>query len=76
MFQISLLAYMIGGLFLGRAYFDLFYHIVAMVIIVRVLILREVNNTADAISEIQPGSMVLNAKKTSTKMRGQLRPGR
>ncbi|NWG32792.1 MAG: putative O-glycosylation ligase, exosortase A system-associated, partial [Rhodocyclaceae bacterium] len=28
MFQISLIAYMIGGTFLGRAYFDLFYHIV------------------------------------------------
>ena len=46
MFQISMLAYMIGGVFLGRAYFDLFYHIVAMVVIMNVLILKEVRNSA------------------------------
>ena len=42
MFQISLLAYMIGGIFLGRAYFDLFYHIVAMVVIMKVLVEKEI----------------------------------
>jgi probable O-glycosylation ligase (exosortase A-associated) len=41
MFQISLIAYMIGGIFLGRAYFDLFYHIVAMVVIMKVLVEKE-----------------------------------
>ncbi len=33
MVRISILAYMSGGLFLGKAYFDLFYHLVAAVII-------------------------------------------
>jgi probable O-glycosylation ligase (exosortase A-associated) len=42
MFQVSLLAYMIGGMFLGRAYFDLFYHIVAMVVITKVLVEKEI----------------------------------
>ncbi|MEK6528783.1 MAG: putative O-glycosylation ligase, exosortase A system-associated [Nitrospirota bacterium] len=42
MFQISLVAYMVGGLFLGRAYFDLFYHLVAMVVIAKVLINKEI----------------------------------
>ena len=46
MFQISIFAYMIGGVFLGRAYFDLFYHIVAMVVIMNVLILKEARNSA------------------------------
>lgn len=41
MLQISLIAYMVGGTFLGRAYFDLFYHIVAMGIIMKVLVERE-----------------------------------
>jgi probable O-glycosylation ligase (exosortase A-associated) len=43
MFQISIVAYMVGGLFLGRAYFDLFYHIVAMAVIMKVLYLRELH---------------------------------
>jgi len=37
MLQISILAYMMGGVFLGRAYFDLFYHVVAMVVILHTL---------------------------------------
>jgi probable O-glycosylation ligase (exosortase A-associated) len=43
MFQISLIAYMVGGIFLGRAYFDLFYNIVAMVVITKILIEKELN---------------------------------
>lgn len=43
MFQISLIAYMVGGIFLGRAYFDLFYNIVAMVVITKMLIEKEIN---------------------------------
>ena len=33
MIQTSMLAYMLGGAFLGRAYFDLFYHLVAVIVI-------------------------------------------
>ena len=43
MFQIGTIAYMIGGIFLGRAYFDLFYHIVAMVVITKSIIEKEIN---------------------------------
>lgn len=32
MLQVSLVAYVSGGLFLGLAYFDLYYHLVAMVV--------------------------------------------
>jgi probable O-glycosylation ligase (exosortase A-associated) len=49
MLQISVIAYMVGGIFLGRAYFDLFYHLVAMTVIVRVLVERQwKNNQAGA----------------------------
>jgi probable O-glycosylation ligase (exosortase A-associated) len=37
MFEVTLLAYMINGATLGRAYFDFFYQIVALVIILRIL---------------------------------------
>lgn len=33
MLQTSILAYMLGGAFLGRAYFDFFYHLVAAIVI-------------------------------------------
>jgi putative inorganic carbon (hco3(-)) transporter len=38
MLQVAILAYMLGGAFLGRAYFDLFYHIVAAIIILGQLV--------------------------------------
>ncbi len=37
MLQISLVAYMVSGAFLGRAYFDFFYLLVALVVILKVL---------------------------------------
>jgi probable O-glycosylation ligase (exosortase A-associated) len=42
MFEVSLLAYMANGATLGRAYFDLFYEIVACIIVLDVLCQREV----------------------------------
>jgi probable O-glycosylation ligase (exosortase A-associated) len=40
MLQMSILAYMVGGAFLGRAYFDFFYHIIAAIVILRQLVLQ------------------------------------
>jgi hypothetical protein len=33
MVQVSLVGYMVGGAFLGLAYFDLFYHLVAILLL-------------------------------------------
>lgn len=41
MLQVSILAYMAGGVFLGRAYFDLFYHLVIISVLVKVFAKRE-----------------------------------
>ena len=38
MLQVAILAYMMGGAFLGRAYFDLFYHMVASIVILGQLV--------------------------------------
>jgi putative inorganic carbon (hco3(-)) transporter len=43
MFEVSILAYMVNGATLGRAYFDLFYQIMACIIVLRILWLREVS---------------------------------
>jgi probable O-glycosylation ligase (exosortase A-associated) len=41
MFEVSLAAFMVNGAFLGRAYFDLWYEIVACIVIVKLLYRRE-----------------------------------
>jgi probable O-glycosylation ligase (exosortase A-associated) len=41
MFQVSLAAFAVSGAFLGRAYFDLWYEIVACIVVLRVLYRRE-----------------------------------
>jgi len=41
MFEVSILAFMVNGATLGRAYFDFFYQIVALVIIAKILVARD-----------------------------------
>lgn len=41
MIQLSLIAYMVSGAFLGRAYFDLYYQILGFAVIVKTLAKRE-----------------------------------
>lgn len=38
MIQVSLIGYALGGAFLGLAYFDLFYHLIAIVILTRIIV--------------------------------------
>ena len=52
MLQVSILAYMAGGVFLGRAYFDLFYHLVIIGVLVKVFARRE-------LEKIEQGEMLV-----------------
>jgi probable O-glycosylation ligase (exosortase A-associated) len=47
MLQVCLVGYAVGGAFLGLAYFDLFYHLVAMVVIAAELVKRELQTQAE-----------------------------
>lgn len=49
--QASLVGFAVGGAFLGLAYFDLYYHIVAMVLLTRILV--ETHLRDNAVSEAQ-----------------------
>lgn len=51
MIQVSLAGYASAGAFLGLAYFDLYYHLVAMVVILRFLVRRQLAES----SETEPG---------------------
>jgi probable O-glycosylation ligase (exosortase A-associated) len=55
MFEVSILAFMVNGATLGRAYFDFLYQIVALVIIVRILIARELEA---GVSDAQPAEVM------------------
>ncbi len=43
MLQVSLVAFCVGGLFLGLCYFDLLYHLIALVVIADAVMAREIN---------------------------------
>jgi probable O-glycosylation ligase (exosortase A-associated) len=51
MLQISLLAFMISGAFLELAYFDLFYQVVASVILLKILYRNELELTSRTVDE-------------------------
>ncbi len=51
MIQVSIIAYMVCGTFLGRAYFDLFYHLVVIVVILKVLAKKELINQQNSLSQ-------------------------
>lgn len=40
MIQVALVGYAVGGAFISQAYFDLFYHLIAAVVILKVLVLQ------------------------------------
>jgi putative inorganic carbon (hco3(-)) transporter len=41
MLQVSMMAYILGGAFLGRAYFDLFYHLIGASVVLNRLMLQQ-----------------------------------
>jgi probable O-glycosylation ligase (exosortase A-associated) len=48
MVQVSLAAYMVGGAFLGLAYFDYLYHLIGLVVVTYDLVRRNPRPLADA----------------------------
>ncbi len=65
MFEVSLLAYIVSGATLGRAYFDFMYQIIACVIVLKILFEREchrlVAEEAGAAPELYEDSMLAGA---------------
>jgi hypothetical protein len=46
MLRLSLVSYAVGGTFLGLAYFDLYFDVVAAVVILKILVQRQVAQEA------------------------------
>jgi probable O-glycosylation ligase (exosortase A-associated) len=49
MLRLSLVSYAVGGAFLGLAYFDLFYDVIAAVVLLKILVSREIAQEAAAV---------------------------
>lgn len=67
MSQVSLVGYMVGGLFLNLAFYDLFYHIVAMLLITKTIVDREVSSeeaVAEAPPEPRPSGLSVASRAT------------
>jgi uncharacterized membrane protein len=47
MIQVSLIGYMSAGSFLGLQYFDLFYHLIVIIVVVHVLVQRAIGQIAE-----------------------------
>lgn len=61
MIQVSLIAYMTAGAFLGLAYFDYFYHLIALVVVVNHLVKAPMATQADTSSpEFNPATSGTN----------------
>lgn len=62
MTQVSLVAYAVGGAFLGLTYFDLYYNLIAILILTRVCVARELQAASDtpAVSVAQPERPVVH----------------
>lgn len=52
MFEVSILVFMANGATLGRAYFDLFYQVVACIVVLKIVWLREAHMLADTPVEV------------------------
>ena len=42
--QVSLIGYAVGGAFLGLAYFDLYYHLIAIVVVLQAIVSRSLHS--------------------------------
>lgn len=55
MLQVCLVGYAVGGAFLGFAYFDLYYHYLAIIIVLSVLVKERQESTAVSSKPVSPG---------------------
>lgn len=79
MVQVSLVGYMTAGAFLGLQYFDLFYHLVAIIVVTRVLLQQRLEEEAKSCNLVEDADATRDKDKQSsgvkTALRGLAVPG-
>lgn len=72
MVQVSIIGYAVGGAFLGLAYFDLYYHLIAMVILMRFFVEQHI--AKEAAAEVEPTPALENEiSNTDVRIRSKRR---
>ena len=62
MVQVSIVGYAVGGAFLGLAYYDLYYNLIAILVLTKIIVQREINPDKNRVA-IQPGLMSARGQK-------------
>lgn len=57
-FQISLLGYAVGGLFLNVAYWDIFYHLIALSALLKVMLNQALQSEEEGIEDLMAGKVI------------------
>jgi probable O-glycosylation ligase (exosortase A-associated) len=65
MTQVSMIGYAVGGAFLGLSYFDLYYHLIAIIVVLRAIVAEEPEAIREVFAPI-PDSGVAGAKPQAT----------
>jgi hypothetical protein len=65
MTQVSMIGYAVGGAFLGLSYFDLYYHLIAIIVVLRAIVTEEPEAAHEVLASL-PGSGVAGAKPQAT----------
>ncbi|MGH8670992.1 MAG: putative O-glycosylation ligase, exosortase A system-associated [Burkholderiales bacterium] len=67
MIQVSMVGYATGGAFLGLAYFDFYYHLVVMIVLCKVILLKQAGLQGQSVATgawQSAGSISIGTKKT------------
>ena len=48
MTQVSMIGYAVGGAFLGLSYFDLYYHLIAIIVVLGAIVAEQPEATSEA----------------------------
>jgi probable O-glycosylation ligase (exosortase A-associated) len=76
MIQVSLAVYAAGGAFLGLSYFDLYWHLVAMLVVGKALLQQRLAESAKAVSGRRPSNPNFAGRPISGKMVPEPKRGR
>jgi len=65
MTQVSMVGFAVGGAFLGLSYFDLYYHLIAIIVVLRAIVTEEPETASDVPASL-PGPDVAGVKPQAT----------
>jgi len=62
MLQVSLVGYAVSGAFLGLAYFDLYYHLIAMMVLTKILVYKHLVDEKEMLAVVASGESKDNVR--------------